>query len=305
MITWHPVTPHTLHFDPDTLAQDSGLYTCNVQEKQMAVGMSGMPPGGAAAGAWGSVRSLNDVNPNLAKAETHSGVEGRLPLVDSSHLPAALGGQQHQRLAEKHLGQTTSDDATPSNKSEVGSMQSCRSGESVYSSSILLVARLPCRVECSREWGADDLVLGLQASDITQCRVREPMELSPRGTRHGSNPRLQPLVVSARTAGNAGMTRMSDGSVISSHCLGSAGHLSSLEAGSSLPLIGSKCCSSQVLRSCRHHRRSCFHCSNRRSWSFRQRACSSPNGSRSSRGQLSVTQWWRRGRPCSVQPAAN
>ncbi len=136
MITWHPVTPHTQHFDRDTLAQDSGLYTCNVQEKQMAVGMSGMPPGGAAAGAWGSVRSLNDSNPNLAKVEAHSGVEGRLPLADSSQLPAARGGQQHPRLAEKHLGQTTSDDATPSNKSEAGSMQSSRPGESVYNSSI-------------------------------------------------------------------------------------------------------------------------------------------------------------------------
>lgn len=269
----------------------------------MAVGMSGMPPGGAAAGAWGSVRSFNDKNPNLAKVEAHSGVEGRLPLADSSQLPAALGGQQHPRLAEKH--QTTSDDATPSNKSEAGSMQSSRPGESVYSSSISLIARLPCRAECSCEWGADDLVLGLQASDSTQCRVREPMELFPRGTRRCSNLRLHPLVVSARTAGNAGMTRMANSIVMSRYCLGSAGHSSSLEAGSSLPLIGSKCCSSQALRSCRHHRRSCFHCSNRRSWSFCQRACSSPNGSRSSRGQVSVAQWGCRGRRCSVQPAAN
>ena len=137
MFAWHPVSPHTLHSDPDTFAQDSGLYTCNVQEKQMAVGMSGMPPGGTAVGTWGSVRVLNDVNPNLAKAEAHSGVEGRLPLADSSHLPEALGQQQHHKLAGKQLGQTTSDDGTPSNKSEVGSMQSSRPGDSVHSLSIL------------------------------------------------------------------------------------------------------------------------------------------------------------------------
>ena len=121
--------------------QDSGLYTCHLQEKQMTMGFSGAPLGAPAGGAWSARQLLEEAG--SAKGEAHSGVDGAFT---PAKAPASSANQelklkqqelqepreQHQRRQQQHQQQPTrasSDIATPSSKSEAGSMQSCPSGE--------------------------------------------------------------------------------------------------------------------------------------------------------------------------------
>lgn len=107
-------------------AQDSGLYTCHVQEKQMAMGISGLPP--PAVGVWGAARPPTEAQPGSAKGEAHSGVDGGPPATAVADRTAHVQQQQQKEL-ERAPRRALSDDATPSNKSEAGSMQSSLSGQ--------------------------------------------------------------------------------------------------------------------------------------------------------------------------------